>query len=102
MTTTVRFQVDGGEIVVDGDAGQDLMHLALDSGVSRIIGECGGEMSCGTCHIYIRSPWKESVVSPSADEQDLVEMVEGADSDSRLACQIKCRDGLNELVVEVA
>lgn len=100
--TTVRFQVDGDEILVDGNSGQDLMRLALDAGVNRIIGECGGEMSCGTCHVHVRSPWKGAIVSASSDETDLVEMIDGADPDSRLACQIKCRDELEEIVVEVA
>lgn len=100
--TKIRFSVDDREIVVDGDPGRDLMHLALDAGVDRIIGECGGEMSCGTCHVHVRAPWKELLVAPSVDERELLDMIEGSDSESRLACQLKCRAGLDEVVVEVA
>jgi 2Fe-2S ferredoxin len=99
--TTIRYQTADVEIDVEAKSNETLMQAALRSSVPGVIGECGGEMSCGTCHIYVGAPWNETIIPASADEQELLEMIDSYTSASRLACQIKCTDALDGITVEV-
>ncbi|WP_342456182.1 2Fe-2S iron-sulfur cluster-binding protein [Phaeobacter gallaeciensis] len=44
---------DGTEITGAAENGQNLMQAALSHDVPGIIGECGGTLSCATCHVYV-------------------------------------------------
>jgi len=98
------FQPDRtSEKAVDGAIGESLMRLALNNNVDGIIGECGGEMSCATCQIYVDEPWRERIAVQSSDELDLLEMSNAFSAErSRLACQIRLTDDLDDIEVEVA
>jgi len=94
--------VEGEEYLVPASAGESLMQAALKSGVPGIIGECGGELSCGTCHIYIGEDWSSRLRPRSQDEEDLLESIDSMTQESRLGCQVKTTDDLDGLVVQVA
>ena len=48
----VIFHRDGGATdVVDADAGSNVMRAAVQNGVAGIVGECGGQAMCATCHV---------------------------------------------------
>jgi 2Fe-2S ferredoxin len=93
---------DGEAMEIETNDGETLMRAATRCGVPGIVAECGGEMNCATCHVYIHSPWREKVRRPSSDEVDLVSEDDGYTEDSRLSCQIKViadLDGLQATVV---
>lgn len=100
----VRMKLANGEVkVIEINAEETLMRAAVRQSVPGIEGECGGEMSCGTCHVYIHSPWKERLRGASDDEMDLLAADDNSTEDSRLSCQIKMTsdlDGLELTVVE--
>lgn len=101
--TTVNFTLANGDsMVVEGREGESVMRTATRNEVPGIEGECGGEMSCATCHVYVHSPWKERLRRQSGDERDLLEEDELAQEDSRLSCQIKLNDELDGLEATVA
>ena len=77
------------------------MQLALSSGVPGIIGECGGVMSCATCHVYVDQRWYDRLAPPQPAELDMLEFADEPTALSRLGCQIKVRDELNGLIVRV-
>ena len=99
----VTFLVDetGQELVVDAAGHATLMHVAVENDVATIEGECGGDMTCGTCHVYVDSRPDGYDVEASADEIDMLEVVERPTSASRLACQLPVTDLVGGLRLRV-
>jgi 2Fe-2S ferredoxin len=99
-TMTFRF-MDGKSREVAYAAGRSVMLTAIDNGIPGIEGECGGEMTCGTCHVYVDQGWARRLSAPRRDELDMLDVVEKPTEHSRLGCQIKLNDDLDGLVVTV-
>lgn len=103
MATVEYIQPDGTVVAVEAADGENLMKLALANDVDGVIGECGGELSCGTCHVYVEPEWAAKLDPQSADEVDLIEIMDSYQPGaSRLGCQIKMCDKLAGLRVQVA
>lgn len=98
----VTYIVAGEATTIGADAGESVMMTAVQNGIDGIVAECGGSMSCATCHVYVADEWFDRTGSAGADESD---MLEGATSErrqtSRLSCQIEMCDELDGLVVHV-
>ena len=93
---------DGTARVVDGASGESVMRAAVRNGVPGIVGECGGNASCATCHVYVRPEFLGAVGSPGDFEQDMLDLaVTDPRAGSRLACQIRVSDELDGLTVDV-
>ena len=100
MPNVFYLQPDGLETVVDGAVGDSVMATAVSHRVPGIVGQCGGTLSCATCHVFL-----------AADELDLYqemdemedEMLDCAATDrepnSRLSCQLELRDGVDVHVI---
>lgn len=82
-------------------AGTSLMQAATDHRVPGIDGDCGGVCACGTCHIYIESPWAERTGTRTSVEDDMLNFAAELRDSSRLACQIALTDELDGLVVHM-
>jgi ferredoxin, 2Fe-2S len=93
----------GEERVVDAEVGESVMVAATKNGVPGIIGECGGNASCGTCHVWVREPYAEQVGPPGQDlEEDLLDLgVSDRRENSRLSCQIEVTAELDGLTLDV-
>jgi ferredoxin, 2Fe-2S len=65
---------DGVERAVDGAVGESVMSVALRNGVPGIIGECGGNSSCATCHVWVRDRFLALVGEPGDLEDDLLDL----------------------------
>jgi ferredoxin, 2Fe-2S len=95
--------LDGQEQTVEAVGGESVMATAVKNGVPGIIGECGGNASCATCHVWVRDEFLPLVGEPNDTEEDLLEMgVSDRREGSRLSCQIKMSDELDGLTVDVA
>ncbi|MEU1984503.1 2Fe-2S iron-sulfur cluster-binding protein [Nocardia sp. NPDC019395] len=97
--TKITFHLPGQERVVAGEAGKTIMQVAVQAGIPGIVGECGGDMSCATCHVYCAD--QTGFKPASADEQDLLELVDDLRDSSRLSCQMKLTETIAEVSVEV-
>ena len=65
------------------------MRAAVDAGIEGIKADCGGLMTCATCHVYIDEAWVERLPQPSADENAMLDMTAAQRRPtSRLSCQI--------------
>jgi 2Fe-2S ferredoxin len=84
-----------------GDAGDTVMRIAVDGGIAGIDGECGGSLSCATCHVHIDAAWVDRVGPPSDYEAGMLESTDSVQDNSRLSCQIIFSDALDGLVVHV-
>ena len=92
----------GDTRVVDSDVGETLMSAALRDGVPGIIGECGGNSSCATCHVWVRPAFQDRVGEPADLEDDLLDLgVSDRREGSRLGCQVEITEELDGLVVGV-
>lgn len=95
-------QADGSEQIVDADSGASLMAYATRDGVPGIEAECGGAMSCATCHVHILPEW-QAVTGPASDQE--AGMLDWRDeydpAASRLSCQIILTDEMDGMRVTV-
>lgn len=85
---------DGGVTTITGRPGDSIMETAVRNGVPGIVGECGGSLSCATCHVFVADDTLDLVGGPG-DLED--EMLDGTavdrEENSRLSCQIKLQGG---------
>lgn len=101
MGTITFVEHDGTQHDVELVDGRSLMELATDSGVPGIDGDCGGEASCGTCHVIVDEAWIERTGTRAEEESAMVEMSSECVANSRLACQLKASAELDGLKVHL-
>lgn len=100
--TTIRFiQHDGREQVVDAANGESVMDAANDHGVPGIAADCGGCLSCATCHVYIPEDWLNCLDAVSEGESAMLKNAMNPQPNSRLSCQIIVNDSLAGLIVKI-
>ena len=74
----IRFiEHDGTEHLVEGEVGNSLMQTARDNLVHGIIGDCGGNCSCATCHGYVDPAWFDRLPPRSEDESVMLDLEKG-------------------------
>ena len=92
---------DDDKRVIDASPGENVMSAAVRNGVPGIVGECGGQLSCATCHVWVCDDYRERVGGPGELEADLLDLgVTDLSEASRLGCQITVTDELDGLIVE--
>lgn len=93
----ITYTDDAGDArTVEANVGDSVMETAVRSGVDGIVAECGGSLSCATCHVYVDEE-ELAQLAPMAEMED--EMLYGTASDrednSRLSCQIRVTEGMD-------
>jgi 2Fe-2S ferredoxin len=102
MPKVVFITLDGAQRVVDAHVGESVMAAAVRNGIPGIIGECGGNCSCATCHVYVDDDFATSVGGAKDMEDDLLDLgVADRRENSRLSCQIAVTEELDGLTVHV-
>lgn len=98
---TVQLHSPTGEPVrLSVASGQSLMRAATDAGVAAIAADCGGTLTCATCHVYVAESWADRLPAPGPDELAMLEMTAAPRRpNSRLSCQIELTDALDGLQV---
>ena len=102
MTQVNVIDRSGSPCTIDAEDERPLMESLRAVGVE---GTCGGECSCGTCHVYVAAEWVERLPPRQTDERDMLEAIgELAEvrPSSRLSCQIQVSPELAGLSVEIA
>ncbi|MGH7335946.1 MAG: 2Fe-2S iron-sulfur cluster-binding protein [Myxococcota bacterium] len=93
---------EGTERGVDVPVGTSVMLAAIQNNVRGIDAECGGCLSCATCHVYVDAEWVARLPAPESDELDLLTGVAAERRpESRLSCQIEVTPALAGLRVRV-
>ena len=100
---TVHFVPHGAApLKVKCKTGRSLMQAATTAGVDGIVAECGGMMTCGTCHVYVREPQASLLPPTGPDELGMLEFVAAPRRpNSRLSCQIKLTQGTDGITVDL-
>lgn len=102
MTKIVFVQATGARNEVEAVDGQSVMHAAISNLVPGIVAECGGELSCATCHVYIDEQWVGKIPERTDDETNMLEVTsEEPTPASRLCCQIRVDNSMEGMVVYV-
>ncbi len=90
-TLDVQFQV-----------GQTAMQAALAAGLEGIAADCGGLLTCATCHVYVQEPWLDRFPAATPDELGMLDFVAAQrQTGSRLCCQLTLSNELDGVTVEV-
>jgi 2Fe-2S ferredoxin len=93
---------DDKKITADVPAGHSLMEAAVKNNVPNVIGECGGCLSCATCHVYVDPAWVDKAGKVSELEDEMLEVtVAERKPNSRLSCQINAAPELDGIVLHV-
>jgi 2Fe-2S ferredoxin len=101
---TVWFVASNGDRhEVKVDPGTSLMRGAIDAGISGIVGECGGNAMCATCHVYLEEDSDRPGVPPLSEVEDamLDETAAPRKVSSRLSCQLKAGPELDGITVHL-
>ncbi|MFC0450010.1 2Fe-2S iron-sulfur cluster-binding protein [Rhodococcus jostii] len=102
MPRITYIQADESSTTCDVASGKSLMMAAQSNGIPGILGECGGQAMCATCHVYVGENFIDSL--PACSEEETVMLEETASVrkfNSRLSCQIHASDELDGLVLRV-
>jgi len=101
MTKLIFVAFDGNRFDVEAEIGSTVMENAIRNAVPGIEAECGGACACATCHVYVDEEWTALVGEPQPMEEDMLDFAYDVRPNSRLSCQIKIRDELDGLVVQI-
>ncbi|GCD99055.1 2Fe-2S iron-sulfur cluster-binding protein [Embleya hyalina] len=89
MTKIDYIQSDGTRITVDAAPGDTVMSAAIAADVDGIVGECGGNMMCATCHVYVDEAPAARLPAMTDDEDQMLACTEAPRTAlSRLGCQL--------------
>jgi 2Fe-2S ferredoxin len=93
---------DGSTIEADVKDGLSMMEAAVANNVPHVIGECGGCLSCATCHVYVHPDWIGRVAELDDMQDAMLDATEAErQENSRLSCQIEASPALDGLVLIV-
>jgi len=93
---------NGARRTLDAPVGKSLMRAATDAGVEGILADCGGCLTCATCHVIVDPAWAARLGAPADEEHEMLEMTASPrQPTSRLSCQISLHEGLDGLVVQL-
>lgn len=94
MSKVIFTSADGQVTEVEANAGDSVMETAVRNGVPGIVAECGGSLSCATCHVFVDEA--DLAELPAMEEME-DEMLWGTavdrEDNSRLCCQIRITEG---------
>ena len=92
---------NGKEHIVEVQNGLTVMEGAVQNDIPGIDADCGGSMSCATCHVYVKEDWYDKVNEKSEGEDDMIDQAYEPSKLSRLSCQISVTDKLDGLIVNL-
>lgn len=80
---------NGSRLSEDVGEGSNLMDAAQFAGVPGIDGECGGNLSCATCHVVVSDAWAARCPALGEVESAMLDAVTSPrQPHSRLSCQL--------------
>ncbi len=102
MPSITYVHPDGARQVLEVPVGTSVMRAAILNNVDGIVAECGGEMMCATCHVYVEEPQLDRTPAQSDDEKAMLEFTASERRpNSRLSCQLVVTPEMDGLVVHL-
>ena len=98
----ITYKTQDGKIhTIDVQNGLTVMEGAIQNDIPGIDADCGGGMSCATCHVYVNEEWLDKLPIKEDGEEDMLDMAFEPKKNSRLSCQLIVSDTLDGLVVNI-
>ncbi|CAL7961726.1 2Fe-2S ferredoxin [Alphaproteobacteria bacterium] len=91
---------DGTTITVSAPIGLSVLEVAHQNNID-LDGACGGALACAACHVVVDEEFIDKLPPPSAEEEDVLDLVFGLTKASRLGCQIIITEELEGLIITV-
>lgn len=92
---------DDNRLTVDAKVGETLLQTAHRHDID-LEGACEGVCACSTCHVVFEDDEIfDSLPEASEDEEDMLDMAFALTATSRLGCQVKVREDMNDMVVRI-
>ncbi|MEO9821330.1 MAG: 2Fe-2S iron-sulfur cluster-binding protein [Paracoccaceae bacterium] len=89
---------DGTAVTTEVATGTNMMEAAIAGNITGVIGECGGNLSCATCHVVVDPAWADKTGEVGDFEDAMLDATEAErTTTSRLSCQIIADDALDGL-----
>jgi 2Fe-2S ferredoxin len=102
ITIHLHGPAEGAHRELQAKPGESLMQAAVAANAAGIEADCGGLMTCATCHVYVREPFASRLPPPSSDELGMLEFTAAERrAASRLSCQITLDESLDGLAVDL-
>ena len=101
MTKITYNTHDNNTHTIDVQNGLTVMEGAIQNDIPGIDADCGGRMSCATCHVYVNEEWLDKLPKKEDGEEDMLDMAFEPKKNSRLSCQLIVSDILDGLVVNI-
>ena len=100
---TINFiAADGRSVLAAGKIGSSLMEIAVSGGIDGIAADCGGLLTCATCHVFVSDAVAAQIPPPDPEELSMLAFTGmPRRPNSRLSCQIKLTAELDGLAVEL-
>ena len=94
---------DETRIELDIPVGTSLMRAAVAHGIAGIVGDCGGGLTCATCHVLVDEEFLPRTPPMTPNEDQMLDFTAmGRQPNSRLSCQLVMQDDLAGLTVRIA
>lgn len=101
MVQIIFESADGERTRLEVLAQGSVMQAAIDNNIRGIDADCGGCLTCGTCHVVIEPRWNDRLPVQTDAEKEMLEYVPDPQPNTRLSCQIPVTDALNGLLVRI-
>ena len=105
MSKTVSVHItdhNGVTNSIDAKIGKTLMEVATANNINGIAADCGGLMTCATCHVFVEESFATQLGLPDAEELAMLAFTAAPrQPNSRLSCQITLTAALEGLTVEL-
>ncbi len=100
-TITLNFIApDARKTCLQGRIGKSLMAAAVAGDIDGIAADCGGSLTCATCHVLVAEPFASMLPPPAAEELAMLAFTAvPRQPNSRLSCQITLTAALEGLTV---
>jgi len=102
MPAVIYTDCRGERHEIEVEIGVSVMAAAKRSGVPGMLAECGGSLTCATCHVYVSDEWTERLPPVREDEDEMLDEVSCPRlPNSRLSCQVLAAADLDGLTVSL-
>ena len=96
----IYFKQDGVVKECKAEIGNTILKVGLDNNIP-LDGACGGLQSCSTCHVYVDEKYLKKIPSAEEKEEDILDMVDDLEDNSRLSCAIKITPSLDGMTLNL-
>ena len=102
MINITIFDSNNVASTIEAKTGQSLMSAAVDANVDGIAADCGGTLTCATCHVIVRTAWLNKLPAITSEETDMLNFSACTpQANSRLSCQMVLTADLDGLEVDL-